>query len=153
MSKKCCLKKDLNSESRNIPEIFELIDKVAKSFDKIQRHFVQQVKLTPSQYFILRQLKETNGVAFKDLATACCCARPTITGIVDSLEKKGLVVRDSNPGDRRSLLVKLTDQGKTIETEIPSLNSIFGNCCSNMSEDELSQLKILLQKLLDSINL
>lgn len=150
MVNNACASDNIDLESGDMSEVFQLIDKIAKNFDKMHRRSIQKVNLTSPQYFILRTLKDTNGVPFKDLASACCCSRPTITGIVDSLEKKGLVTREGNPGDRRSILVKLTDTGATIETEMPSLQSIVENCCPGITQDDLAQLKILLRKLLDS---
>jgi DNA-binding MarR family transcriptional regulator len=36
-----------------------------------------------------------------------------VTGLVDALEADGFVVRTKHPTDRRAILVKLTDRGKT----------------------------------------
>jgi DNA-binding MarR family transcriptional regulator len=38
--------------------------------------------------------------------------RSTVTGLVDSLERRGLVRRHGHPGDRRMLLVEITPQGR-----------------------------------------
>jgi len=67
---------------------------------------IKENNLAPSQYVILNLLWEKDRCQFHELASVCCCSRSTITGIVDTLEKKGLVVRELNPEDRRSFLSK-----------------------------------------------
>ena len=88
-------------------EIFELINKINKKYTKLQRQIVSESNLTPPQYSILQTLWKSDGLPFKDLATACCCSQSTITGIIDTMEKNKLVTREMNPNDRRSILVKL----------------------------------------------
>jgi DNA-binding MarR family transcriptional regulator len=38
--------------------------------------------------------------------------------MLDRLEEKGLVVRDPNPEDRRSFLIRVTDEGASIATRL-----------------------------------
>jgi len=131
-------------------EIFQLINKLNKKYDKQQRKIVKNDNLTPPQYSILTQLWESDGKQFKELASACCCSPSTITGIVDTMEKHDLVFRDKNPADRRSLLVKLTNKGKEIESVTPPVKVILKNCCEDFSAEEAEQLTQLLRKLSDS---
>lgn len=42
----------------------------------------------------------------------------TLTGILDRLEEKALVVREPNPEDRRSFLIRVTPRGGEIATEL-----------------------------------
>ena len=143
----------LNEEyqSGSIPEIFQLIGLVEKKLKQFQRETIREANLTPPQYFILTLLWEKDGRPFKELASACHCSRATITGIADTLEKKELVTRAANPGDRRSLLVKLTEKGKSLKNSTPTLDKIFGNCCVGLEPDEARQLSQLLKKLNDSL--
>ena len=90
--------------SAPVSDIFTLLDQVARKLREIQRLTVSEVDLTPPQFQTLRLLWEHDGQPFKDLADANGCTRPTMTGIVDTLEKNGLVTRQPNPDDRRSLL-------------------------------------------------
>ena len=76
----------------------------------------------------------------------------TMTGIVDTLEKKGLVTRQPNPEDRRSLLVALTEKGKALEDSTPDLEIIYAKCCVGLSAEEFRQLGLLLEKLDQSLD-
>ena len=80
-----------------------------------QRRFAQDVAgfgLTPAQFFVLRAILghdslPTMGTLAYDTLQHCA----TISGIVDRLEKMGLVVRVRNQQDRRQMLVELTAAG------------------------------------------
>jgi len=145
-----------NSEDRNclvidFSEIYKLINRINKKFEKLQRRIIQKENLTTAQYSILQQLWKTDGVQFKTLANECCCSQSTITGIVDTMEKKDIVVRKMNPEDRRSVLVILTDKGKSLESDTPNINTILDNCCSGFDPNDIENLTKLLIRLDNSL--
>ena len=131
----------------SMPEIFQLIERVGKKLKQIQRETIKETNLTPPQYVVMTLLWERDGRPFMELAAAVHCTRATMTGIVDTLEKKGLVIRAPNPDDRRSLLVQLTDEGKNLQKSTPTLDRIFHSCCVGLQPDEARQLSYLLKKL------
>ena len=135
----------------SLNEIFELLDHTAKNLRHIQRLTYTDTGLTPPQYAVLHLLWERDGQPFKDLADALLCTRATITGLIDTLESKGLVVRKPNPADRRSLLATLTEEGRSLQDNTPSLETIYNNCCTGLSPLEFQQLGFLLKKLNDSM--
>jgi DNA-binding MarR family transcriptional regulator len=130
-----------------VTDVFTTLDRVARNLHEIKRQTVNQVELTPPQYQTLRLLWEQDRQPFKDLAVANSCTRPTMTGIVDTLEKNGLVTRQPNPDDRRSLLVTLSEKGRDLEGSAPDLERIYAGCCMGLSEEEFEQLGSLLEKL------
>lgn len=135
-----------------VTDVFTLLDQVARKLRDIQRLTVSQVNLTPPQFQILRLLWEQDSQPFKDLAASLGCTRPTMTGIVDTLEKNGMVTRQPNPDDRRSLLVTLTGKGKALEGSTPDLDRIYASCCVGLSAEEFQQLGLLLGKLDQSLD-
>ena len=139
-------------DSAPVTDVFTLLDQVARRLREIQRITVNQVDLTPPQFQTLRLLWELDGQPFKDLAAAIGCTRPTMTGVVDTLEKNGLVRREPNPLDRRSVLVTLTEMGKNLEGSTPDLEHMYASCCSGLSEAEFKQLGLLLERLDSTLN-
>jgi DNA-binding MarR family transcriptional regulator len=135
-----------------MPEIFSLILKIEKKLDQFQRRVLKDSKLTPPQHAALNVLTENGGSSLSQLADACYSSRSTMTNLVDNLEKKGLVKREPHPSDRRSMLVTLTERGKSLKQSVPELNRIFGDCCSSLEPDELQQLSFLLKKVENSLN-
>ena len=138
--------------SISLSEVFELIDQTAKNLRQIQRETVSESGLTPPQYYVLHLLWEKDQRPFKEFAEIFSCSPPTITGIIDTLERKGLVKRQTNPEDRRSLLATLTDEGKAMQAKTPSLENIYNSCCDGLSPLEIQQLSFLLNKLNNSIS-
>jgi DNA-binding MarR family transcriptional regulator len=83
-----------------------------------------------------------------DLADKAGVARATITGLVDTLEKDGLVTREHDSGDRRMMLIHLTPRGHAVLEEI--LPGHFKQMASQMaplSEHERKTLVRLLNKM------
>jgi DNA-binding MarR family transcriptional regulator len=135
----------------SITEVFELLDQTAKNLRRIQRLTVRKSGLTPPQYQVLYILWDRDELPLKDLASACSCTRATITGLVDGLERKGLVIRKLNPDDRRSLLATLTDEGRALQSQTPELEKVYEQCCSGLTSHEFRQLGLLLSRLNKSL--
>jgi len=131
----------------SLPEIFNCIGQIEKKLEMMQRMTTRVAGLTPAQFAVLNTLLEKDALPFKELAAAIWCTPATMTGIVDTLEKKGLVTRQANPADRRSLLVCLTTAGARMQSQVPSMGSLFHNCCDGLNADEARQLSELLEKL------
>ena len=96
-------------------------------------------------------LWDRDEMPLKDLASACNCTRATITGLIDGLERKGLVSRKPNPDDRRSLLATLTDEGRALQRETPELENTYEKCCAGLTSQEFRQLGLLLNRLNESL--
>jgi len=139
---------DQSSSSCSMPEVFELIESLNKRLTQFQGKTLKAVQLTPPQYFILSLLEEKDHRPFKELAERLSCTRATITGIVDTMEKKGLVYRSPNPDDRRSLWVTLTGKGRRLLKDTPELQETFASCCCDvLPSKEVEELYTLLRKL------
>jgi DNA-binding MarR family transcriptional regulator len=134
-------------QAGSIPDVFQLIERLAKKLKYIQRQTVSSAGLTPPQYVVLGALWEQDRRPLKDLADEAHCARATITGIVDVLERKDLVTRRPNPDDRRSLLVTLTSRGKALQHSTPTLDEMLHGCCTGLHPDETTRLTQLLRDL------
>jgi len=133
-----------------MPDIFQWIDGLQKRVRQFQSLTLKEARLTIPQYFILSLLLERDERPFKDLAEALACTPATVTGIVDTLEKKGLVIRSPHPEDRRSMLVKLTDEGRQLLQSTSNLEKMFASCCCEaLPLEELKELSRLLKKLSD----
>ena len=137
--------------SEDTADVFELISKINKKYEKLQRKNIQELNLTPTQHFILRELWISDERQFKELADSCDCTRSTITGVVDTMEEHSLVTREKNPNDRRSTLVKLTEKGKELKNATPPIESMVNGCCPEINQEEIETLGKLLQKLLNSL--
>ncbi|MBP3870814.1 MAG: MarR family transcriptional regulator [Faecalicoccus sp.] len=126
--------------------------------EKIKQHFNDQLKnnnLTVSQFWVLRYLQQhdTEKVSQKDLAEAVQVTHPTMIGLIDRLEEKGMVLRMIDENDRRYRYIRLTDQGrqylKQSKDEADSMNSCL---VKGFTQDENKILRNLLDRMYENIS-
>ena len=71
--------------------------------------------ITPSQYGVLHCLWINNGTCIpKQIAKMLYLETPTISGILDRMQKKELIDRVINTENRREILVIITEKGKAL---------------------------------------
>lgn len=82
------------------------------------------------------------------LADRTAVTPATMTGLVDSLEKDGLVERTEDPQDRRKIIINLAPQAHALLARIlPGHFRQVASMCESLSQSERRQLSDLLQKL------
>jgi DNA-binding MarR family transcriptional regulator len=78
--------------------------------------------------------------------------RATVTGLLDSLERRGLVRRSANPADRRSLVVEITPLGLEVIHQVRTIIHRHETAwMSVLSDAELQAYIALLHRMQDSI--
>lgn len=83
-----------------------------------------------------------------DLAARSGVTRAAMTGLVDTLEKDGIVTREADAADRRSILVRLTQTGHALlERMLPDYFACVAAIMAPLRPGERKQLVSLLQKL------
>jgi DNA-binding MarR family transcriptional regulator len=70
--------------------------------------------LSLSQYALLEVLADRDSARVQELAAHAGITASTATRILDALERRGVVRRARDDGDRRAVAVSLTDQGQTL---------------------------------------
>lgn len=109
--------------------------------------------LTPVQYAALNAIEATPGLDQATLASHIAYDRVTIGGVVDRLEQKDLVRRETNPKDRRARTLHLTDKGSETLAEIrPIVRETQALLLSGLSAVEREQFVGLLQKACEAVN-
>ncbi len=119
-----------------------------QAFERYSAAHIQTLDLTSAQFDVIATLGNTDGMTFRELGERTLITKGTMTGVVDRLEAKGIVSRESCPGDGRSTIVRLTHQGEKIfkqafPAHINHLREAFGQ----VSENELFALGQGLTKL------
>ena len=80
-------------------------------------HFAR-FDVTNEQYIVLSLLADEDGLSQSALTTRFCSDPNTVSAVLDLLEARGLLRRDSVPGDRRRHCVRLTEQGWTLQAKL-----------------------------------
>ncbi|MES2210904.1 MAG: MarR family transcriptional regulator [Chloroflexota bacterium] len=70
---------------------------------------------------VLGVLRDHGAMSPSELGERLIVTRATVTGLLDSLERRGFVTRSPNPADRRGLVVEITPDGLTVLQELRTL--------------------------------
>jgi DNA-binding MarR family transcriptional regulator len=105
--------------------------------------------LSLPQLYLLGVLKDRGGtVTTGDIAEAMVKASQTVTGLVDRLERAGLVERVFDRSDRRKTLVRLRGVGeRKLEEALPVATRLAKELSAVLTDQELQDLRINLEKL------
>jgi DNA-binding MarR family transcriptional regulator len=103
--------------------------------------------LTPVQYAALATINANPAIDQITLAGLIAYDRTTITGVVDRLVQKNLIVRETSSRDRRARQLKITDEGrKTLRKITPAVESAQRIMLRGLNEKEADELMRLLRK-------
>ena len=103
--------------------------------------------LTPVQYAALAAIKLNPGIDQVTLAGLIAFDRTTITGVVDRLVQKGLLLRHASSRDRRARELQITDAGKrTLRAITPAVEAAQRSMLRGLTEKEGADLTRLLRK-------
>jgi DNA-binding MarR family transcriptional regulator len=106
----------------------------------------------PGQAMCLRLLIANDGITQRDLAKALYVAPPTLTKMLHSMEKAGLVRRRPDAADTRLTRVELTDAGRVMEKRMRAAAAEYVNATiGTLSEDDRRDLARLLDALAATI--
>lgn len=89
-----------------------LCGKAAQAVARVTRERLAPHGVTPAQYAVLQVLWERDGQSGAELGGRLVLDSATMTGVLDRLEKQGLVRRSATAGDRRVHLISLTEAGR-----------------------------------------
>jgi DNA-binding MarR family transcriptional regulator len=104
--------------------------------------------LTSIQAVTLLLLDESKPRPMKNFCTLYHCDASNITGIVDGLEKKGLVSRQNAPADRRIKVIQLEAAGKKLQLAmLDRLDDGRGFLFSPLNADETQQFIHIIKKI------
>jgi DNA-binding MarR family transcriptional regulator len=97
---------------------------------------------------VLRLLSRSAGLSQQELASALKLHPSRLVAIIDGLEASGLVKRQANTDDRRTYALELTDQGRSVLTEVGRLYEAHHDAlCGALNEDEQERLAEFLERI------
>src|SRR4030042_4411437 len=124
-----------------------LISKVyQKLITKLQKSFSESgIEVTPIQVMLLFFLQHNSGLSLTQISQGLMLENPTVTGLIDRLEKSGYVKRSDHPNDRRVYLVHLTEKGnKVAKKALPIVKKLNDKIKEGYSKGAIEDLKQVL---------
>ena len=104
--------------------------------------------LTGPQLTVLKLLESFGDLSLSTLSERIRAQNSTVTGIIDRMEREGLVVRERSTEDRRVVKIRLTPKGAELAADIPvEPMEMFRAALASLSKDEVRDLLRILGKL------
>lgn len=120
---------------------------------RLQKKFNEAgIAVTIEQWSVLYHLWKANGASQQELCGATFRDKPSITRLVDNLEKLGLVKRVSHDKDRRINKIFLTKEALKLEEETMQLaEETLNEALAGVSQKEIEMCKEVLQRVYDNL--
>jgi len=120
------------------------------SIIRYYRIYLNEIGITYTQYLVLLVLWESENSNIKEIAKVLKLDSPTITPIVQKLEKMNLVKRQRSDKDERVVVVSLTKNGIDLETQVADIQNKVA-CRTHLNPKDFKELKNTLNQLADTM--
>jgi len=129
-------------------QVLVALRKIIQSIDMHSRALVKRFGLTGPQLVVLREIASRKETTAGEIARAVSLGQATLTGILERLEKRGLVTRLRSESDRRRVQLHATLAAEALLAETPPLmQEAFVESFSNIEAWEKSMILASLQRL------
>ena len=120
------------------------------SIIRYYRIYLNKIGITYTQYLVLLVLWESKNCSIKEIAKVLKLDSPTITPIVQKLEKMDLVKRVRSDKDERVVLVSLTKTGIDLEDQVADIQNKVA-CKTHLKTKDFNELKETLNQLTETM--
>ena len=126
---------------------------------RVRRRLQTRFGTTLPRFDLMAQLdRSPQGLRMSELSSRLMVTGGNVTGLTDSLEDEGLVVRESDGADRRALRVKLTREGRRVFRAMATVHErwiaeLFAGLSAREARSLAERLHTLKQHILDSVPL
>ncbi|MGN6351818.1 MAG: MarR family winged helix-turn-helix transcriptional regulator [Parafilimonas sp.] len=111
------------------------------------------IDITIEQWTVLYHLWKEDCLSQQELCNRTYRDKPSITRLIDNLEKQKLLKRASHKNDKRINLVCLTDAGRALQNVTLELaNQTMDEALQDVKKEEIEIVKRVLQKVYDKLN-
>lgn len=130
-------------------EVADLLHTTTRRIRHAFHHDLEPMGITPGQWRALRTVAWFGDpVRMSDLADRLGIARRSATSVVEELVAQGLLARGDDPGDRRSVVVEPTPDGRRVLEEVRERRRrTTAQALTGLSNDELAMLADLLRRI------
>lgn len=139
-------------QPRDIDRIVETFVYLYTESRRATKELARQHGLTGPQVTALKILESIGTLSLSELSARMSAKNSTITGIVDRMERDGLVKRERSPDDRRVVFLRATARGRAIAASVPvTAMEIFGAALGSLPERDRGELMRILSVLAERV--
>ena len=136
-------------------ELYSVINGMASTAvaRRLQKNFrLAGLEITIEQWSVLYHLWKQDGMSQQELCNRTFRDKPSITRLIDNLEKQKLVKRMPSKEDRRINLVCLTESAKLLQDKTIELaNQTMDEALISVNKNEIEIVKQVFQKVYDNL--
>lgn len=136
-------------------KLASIFQKIIKSshVENVKAKYANVDKFSSLELNVISFIAEKGKVRFKDITTALDVPKSTLTNLINRLENKEILVRESNPDDKRSYLLTLTEKGAQIQKDHKAMEKeIFSKMLTNLSNKDKKRFVKTLNKIANDFN-
>jgi len=134
-------------------QIVVALRRITRAIDLHSRMLLHDHGLTAPQLMALRAISRRQPVAAGEISRVMHLGQPTLTGVLDRLERRGLVRRSRDARDRRSVNLSLTDEGSRVLQASPSLlQDRFRQRLGDLPQAQRTRILATLQQIADMMD-
>lgn len=142
-------------EKKYMGRELRVLDNLIKRFIDKQMNKVQIDRITGSNGWIIGYIREHEGepVYQKDLECEFNVTRSTASKVVNLMVEKGLIIRESVPGDARLKRLILTSKAKAMEEEMErNRDLVEAQIVKGFSDEELEQFYSYIERIMKNVS-
>jgi len=129
-------------------EVLIAIRRIIQAIDLHSRDLVRQFGLTGPQLIVLQEISRLGEVSVGEIAKAISLGQATVTGILERLENRGLIIKQRSKNDKRRVLVQATSASKQLlEKAPPPMQEHFIQQFTNLQDWEQAMILSSLQRI------
>jgi MarR family transcriptional regulator, organic hydroperoxide resistance regulator len=132
----------------DVDQVLEAIIYLYTESRRITKELARRADLTGPQLTVVKLLEQIGDLSLSELSERIRAQNSTVTGIIDRMEREGLVTRERSKEDRRVVYIRLTAKGRKLAEEIPvEPMEIFRGALESLTAQETKDLMRILGKL------
>ncbi|SHF13546.1 DNA-binding transcriptional regulator, MarR family [Seinonella peptonophila] len=134
-----------------VHELFQALRHSGKVMHQIFQLELKKVGLTVPQARVLKILYEKGKQSQVELSRELDSSMSSLSGMIDRMERMGLVVRQRDGKDRRIVQIELTQKAQELKSDLPAEGKFFRKYTESMSTEEIINLTHHLKRFTQSL--
>ncbi len=124
-----------------------------RAYDRVLAKALSKQKVLTGQWSLLRVLWHEDNLSQIEVANRMKIERASLTIMLNTVEKAGLIKRKVDAQDRRKQLISLTNKGRALQSVLVPIGTRVNEIALiGLSHHEISTLRSLLQRVVDNLD-